>query len=61
MLEEENQNLTSQAAVLEDQLKMASIASSRKIQDVMERHKTIGLKMKEMSKLHENLESYLAA
>lgn len=60
VLEEENQNLGSQVAMLEDQLKMASIASNRKIQEVREQHKAIGMKMKELLKLHESLDSHLA-
>ena len=60
VLEEESQNLISQVAVLEDQLKMASIASNRKKQDVREQHKAIGMKMKELLKHHNSLESHLA-
>lgn len=61
VLEEDNQNLSSQIAVIEDQLKMASVASSRKIEDVQQRHRELGLKLKELLKLHDNLESHLAA
>lgn len=59
VLEEENQNLSGQVALLEDQLKMASVASSRKLADVLQRHRELGLKLKDMLKLHENMESHL--
>lgn len=61
MLEEEATNLSGQVAMLEDQLKMASVASSRKMEDAQHRHRELGLKLRELLKLHENLESHLAA
>lgn len=40
-------------------MKMASVASSRKLADVQQRHKELGLKLKDLLKLHENMESHL--
>lgn len=59
VLEEENRNLSGQVVLLEDQLKMASVASSRKMEDVQQRHKELGQKLKDLLKLHENMESRL--
>lgn len=61
VLEEENANLSGQVALLEDQLKMASVASSRKMEDAQQKHRELGLKLRELLKLHENLASHLAA
>ena len=60
MLEQENRNSTGQISLLEDQLKMASIASSRKLQDAQERHRELGVKLQEILTCHENLQSHLA-
>jgi hypothetical protein len=58
-LEEENRSLGGQVALLEDQLKMASVASHRKIDAVQQQHKELGQKLKDLLKLHENMESRL--
>lgn len=60
-LEEETQTLSGQVALLEDQLKMASVASSRKMDEARQRHRELGLKLQDLLKFHENLESHLAA
>ena len=59
ILEEENRNLSGQVALLEDQLKMASVASNRKMEGVQQRHKELGQKLKDLIKLHEKMESHL--
>jgi len=44
---------------LEDQLKMASVASKRKIEDVRIKHNEFGRKLKEMMSLHSDLQSLM--
>ena len=61
VLEEESTNLTAQVALLEDQLKMASVASNRKMEDARQRHRELGQRLRELLKFHEKLESHLAA
>ena len=59
-LEEENESLSSQVALLEDQLKMASIASSRKMEDIYQQHKELGTKLRDLLRLHDNLETHMS-
>ena len=59
-MEEENESLSSQVALLEDQLKMASIASSRKMEDICKQHKELGTKLRDLLRLHDNLETHMS-
>ena len=58
---EENKNLSSQVSILEDQFKMASVASKRKMEDAQERHKVLGTKLKDLIEFHKDLEGQLEA
>ncbi len=42
---------------LEDQLKMASVASKRKVDDVRVRHSEFGWKLKELLTLHSDIQA----
>ena len=58
LLEVENQSLASQVAVLEDQLKMASVASKRKLADAEEKHRELGSKLQELLRLHKEMDAH---
>ena len=58
-IEEENQSLVGQVAVLEDQLKMASVASKRKLADAQESHRELGSKLQEVLRLHKEMDGHL--
>lgn len=61
MYEEENQGLVGQVSLLEDQLKMASIASRRQLTDAQKKQSQFGSKLQEIVLLHKQIESHLQA
>ena len=50
-----------QVAILEDQLKMASVASQRKMSDVHQKHRELGSKFKELLQLHRDMDNLITA
>lgn len=59
VLEEEVGGLTGQVSLLEDQLKMASVASQQKLGEAQQRHRDLGHKLQELVRLHRELETHL--
>ncbi len=57
--EEENQGLVGQVSLLEDQLKMASVASRRKLTDAQKKQSQFGSKLEELLQLHRDIETHL--
>lgn len=53
--EEENQKLRAKVTELEDQLKMAAVASQRKLSEMQSCHRTVGERLRETLQLHEEL------
>lgn len=61
VLEDENHMSSGQVAILEDQLKMASVASQRKMSDVHQKHRELGSKFKELLQLHRDMDNLITA
>ena len=53
--------MSEQVSLLEDQLKMASVASHQKLGDMQQRHRELGHKLLEVARLHKELMSHLDA
>ena len=60
IIDNENQSLNGQVSLLEDQLKMASVASKRKLEDVQTKHTQLGDKLRALLELHRDIESHLS-
>ena len=60
-IEEDNETLSSHISLLEDQLKMASVASKRKVEGVELKHKELGEKLQELLRLHQDITTDLVA
>ncbi len=55
--EKESNGLSEQVSVLEDQLKMASLASQRKLGEVQDRHRELGSHLEQALSLHRDIQS----
>ena len=55
--EEQIRHLTGQVSLIEDELKMASIASEKKLEDVAERHKELGHQLEQALRLHRDMQT----
>ena len=60
-VEDDNETLSSQISLLEDQLKMASVASKRKVEGIEIKHKELGEKLQELLRLHKDIATDLVA
>ena len=60
-VEEDNETLSSQISLLEDQLKMASVASKRKVEGIEVKHRELGEKLQELLRLHQDIGTDLVA
>ena len=60
-VEDDNETLNSQISLLEDQLKMASVASKRKVEGIEIKHKELGEKLQELLRLHKDIATDLLA
>ena len=57
-VEDDRQSLFGQVAMLEDQLKMASVASKRKLSDVQLKHRELGDRLEEVLQLHRQVDGH---
>ena len=57
MLEEENAILTGQVSELEDQLKMAAVASKAKMNEAHKRYQELGELLDKLVQTHQDMES----
>lgn len=60
-VEDDNETLSNQISLLEDQLKMASVASKRKIEGIEDKHRELGDKLIDLKRLHEEIGADLVA
>ena len=60
-VEDDNETLSSQISLLEDQLKMASVASKRKVEGIEIKHKELGERLQELLRLHKDIATDLVA
>ena len=60
-VEDDNETLNSQISLLEDQLKMASVASKRKVEGIEIKHSELGEKLQELLRLHKDIATDLVA
>lgn len=60
-LEEKNHSLRSKVAVLEDQLRMATMGSQRKLTDLQQKHRELGSRLEEVLRLHREMNGHFEA